>query len=74
MAINENIWGTSETWVNCLNSLCKTSEKTGYQLIDDTIPINEPFDNSMCWCGVAQNLHKFYLAHSAITNNADFSP
>ena len=74
MAIDESIWGVSETWVNCLNSLCKTSEKTGYQLIDDTIPMNEPFDNSMCWCGVAQNLHKFYLAHSAITNNADFSP
>lgn len=74
MAINENIWGSSETWVNCMQSLCKTSEKTGYQLIDDTIPMNEPFDNSMCWCGVAQNLHKFYLAHSAITNNSNFSP
>ena len=74
MAINENIWGDGETWLNCMNSLCKTSAKTGYQLIDDTIPMNEPFDNSMCWCGVAQNLHKFYLAHSAITNNADFSP
>lgn len=74
MAINEDIWGASETWVNCLNSLCKTSEKTAYQLIDDTIEMNDPIDNSMCWCGIAQNLHKFYLAHSAITNNADFSP
>ena len=74
MAINENIWGSSETWVDCLNSLCKTSEKTAYQLIDDTLPMNEPIDNSSCWCGIAQNLHKFYLSHSAITNNADFSP
>lgn len=74
MAINENIWGSSETWVDCLNSLCKTSEKTAYQLIDDTLPMNELIDNSSCWCGIAQNLHKFYLAHSAITNNADFSP
>lgn len=74
MAINENIWGSSETWVDCLSSLCKTSEKTAYQLIDDTLPMNEPIDNSSCWCGIAQNLHKFYLAHSAITNNADFSP
>ena len=74
MPINEDVWGASETWENCLNSLCKTSEKTAYQLIDDTIEMNDPIDNSMCWCGIAQNLHKFYLAHSAITNNADFSP
>ena len=74
MSINENIWGDSESWVSCLNSLCKTSDKTAYQLIDDTLPMNELIDNSMCWCGIAQNLHKFHLAHSAITNNADFSP
>lgn len=72
--INEDIWGASETWQNCLTTLAKTPEKTCYQLIDDTLPMNELIDNSMCWCGIAQNLHKFYLAHSAITKNSDFSP
>lgn len=63
MAINETIWGSSETWVNVMNGTCKTISQPMRELLDDTLELNKLIDNSMCWCGAVQNERQFYLAN-----------
>ena len=63
MAINESIWGSSETWVNAMNGTCKTISQPMRELLDDTLELNQLIDNSMCWCGAVQNERQFYLAN-----------
>lgn len=74
MAVNESIWGASSTWLSCLNNECKTSAKVARELLDDTLPLNELMDSTPCWCGVIQDKHDFYLAHSGLTTNSKFDP
>lgn len=63
MAINEAIWGSSETWVDVMYSKCKTISQPMRELLDDTLELNKLIDSSMCWCGAVQDQRQFYLAN-----------
>lgn len=58
MAINEDIWGDSTSWVDVLHGTSKTAALSNWGLVlDGTIPLNELVDNSPCYCGAVGNFY-----------------
>lgn len=66
MAVNESIWGASNTWVDVLNNMCKTTSTTMYGLLDDTLVLNELVDNTVCYFGAVQDENTWYKAEQII--------
>lgn len=61
MAVNENIWGTPETWDNVLHENAKTSHQTMWQkVLTSVLPMNQLVDNSPCFVGALGN---WYIAN-----------
>ena len=66
MAVNEDIWGASNTWADVLNNMCKTISTPMYNLIDDTLELNELVDNTVCYFGAVQDKHTWYKAEQGV--------
>ena len=64
MAINEDIWGDSTSWIDVLHGTSKTAALSNWGLVlDETIPLNNLVDNSPCYCGAVGD---FYVCRPVV--------
>ena len=70
MAVNEDIWGASNTWFSVLNNMCTTISTPMYNLIDNTLVLNELVDNTVCYFGAVQDKNTWYKAEQVAFENA----